>query len=317
MHGETPPGAGLKETVSDMAASSHPPDTRPPIREAHSTHHHRVRHRPTTTQPAGTLTRARLAALPTSTIWPLPAGAALVPVAARIAAACTPPGALVALVDPPTVGGVFQTRDGQWAARLVTAVRAVAEFGRRPLAVLDSRADADRLTTALAEDHQRSVPIHVTGHHPGPQADLAITAICPHPRLAPVITAAAGQWARLLAPGGILAVHIRTATDSNGQLLDPTGEVVTAAQHAGLHYLQHIIALRVPITDGQLQVEPTPAQQASLRHAAVLGWPARHLPVHEDLVLFTRTGATRPAWTQPEITAPADDHPAGQETRHA
>lgn len=103
--------------------------------------------------------------------------------------------------------------------------------------------------------------------------------------------------ARLLRVGGILVVL--THCDWRlGELTDPTGAVVASAQNADLLYLQHIIALHVPVRDGRLATEsltdPDRAitsaateEHARTEHrAAVRGLPAPHRRVHSDVLAF-------------------------------
>jgi hypothetical protein len=98
--------------------------------------------------------------------------------------------------------------------------------------------------------------------------------------------------ARLLRAGGILVVL--THSDwSRGWLLDPTGPIVAAAQNADLLYLQHIVALHTPIRDGELlaptEDDPTAAQHARTAHRAqVRGLPVPHRRSASDLLVFAQ-----------------------------
>ncbi|MGH3761315.1 hypothetical protein [Actinophytocola sp.] len=117
--------------------------------------------------------------------------------------------------------------------------------------------------------------------------------------------------ARLLRVGGILAV-LTHCDWPLGELIDPTGAVVASAQNADLLYLQHIVALHVPIRGGRFATEPlanadranttaintanTSAstnavvdEHARAQHrAAVRGLPAPHRRIHSDVLVFAQ-----------------------------
>ncbi|MGW3473649.1 hypothetical protein ACWDKQ_35615 [Saccharopolyspora sp. NPDC000995] len=90
--------------------------------------------------------------------------------------------------------------------------------------------------------------------------------------------------ARLLRTGGILAVLTHTHT-AQGQLLDPTGSVVAAAQSADLLYLQHIVALLIPIRHGRLHTENDHPHGSAPGTSAR---PVRHRRVHADVLVFAQ-----------------------------
>lgn len=83
----------------------------------------------------------------------------------------------------------------------------------------------------------------------------------------------ATRW--LLAPGGLLAVVV-PRTSANVDLVSRT---VGLAAEAGLGYLQHVIALLVPIRHSQLAL-PATATKPSHR---------RTLPIHADVLVFATT----------------------------
>jgi hypothetical protein len=121
-------------------------------------------------------------------------------------------------------------------------------------------------------------------------ADLIITSLHPeHARqgASDQFAAAAARWLRT---GGVLAV-LTHGDWSKGELVDPTGPVVAAAQNADLLYLQHIVALHVPITNGHL-VPDTEGPIAAAEHtlaehrAAVRRLPAPHRRIHSDVLVF-------------------------------
>ncbi|WP_223838717.1 hypothetical protein [Saccharopolyspora pogona] len=115
-------------------------------------------------------------------------------------------------------------------------------------------------------------------------ANLVIASLPPHHADARTCDHLAQVAARLLRTGGILAVLTHTGT-AQGQLLDPTGPVVAAAQSADLLYLQHIVALLVPIRHGRLHTDDDhphgSAPGASAR-------PVRHRRVHADVLVFAQ-----------------------------
>lgn len=97
--------------------------------------------------------------------------------------------------------------------------------------------------------------------------------------------------ARLLRVGGVLAVL--THSDwTQGDLIDPTGPVVAAAQNADLLYLQHIIALHTPIHRGSFarhsHSAPTVAQAPPRDCAQLRGRPAPHHRISSDVLVFAQ-----------------------------
>jgi tRNA G10 N-methylase Trm11 len=96
--------------------------------------------------------------------------------------------------------------------------------------------------------------------------------------------------ATVLRPGGFLVTVTRNPRPQ-GRLFDLAAATVRLAQQAGLHYLQHVIALRAGIRDGRLVAPPSLRQRINTRNARARGVPV-HLPVHEDVLVFQRvTGA--------------------------
>ncbi|MEU0514538.1 MULTISPECIES: hypothetical protein [Amycolatopsis] len=91
--------------------------------------------------------------------------------------------------------------------------------------------------------------------------------------------------------GGTLAVY--THSDwTEGRLVDPTGLIVAAAQHADLLYLQHIVTMHTPARDGRLHAAPMPstaAEYARAKHRATArGLPAPHLRANGDVLVFAQ-----------------------------
>src|SRR5690606_33680370 len=126
-------------------------------------------------------------------------------------------------------------------------------------------------------------------------ADLVITSLPPSCAGDRVVDVVALLAARLLRDVSILAVL--THSDwSQGELVDSTGAVVGAAQSADLLYLQHVVALHVPVRDGRFATELLPdadgtgaERRASTEHRAVVrGLPAPHIRVHSDVLVFAQ-----------------------------
>lgn len=116
--------------------------------------------------------------------------------------------------------------------------------------------------------------------------DLVITSLRPEHAGEATSDQIAGTAARWLRTGGILAV-LTHCDWSGGELVDPTGPVVAAAQNADLLYLQHIVLVHAPLRDGQFVTDPTPDTLAdSQPRANTPGMPAPHRRIHGDLLAF-------------------------------
>ncbi|MBO2454361.1 hypothetical protein J4573_45250 [Actinomadura barringtoniae] len=96
---------------------------------------------------------------------------------------------------------------------------------------------------------------------------------------------------QVLRPGGTLAI-ITTARHEGARLVDPAPRIVRQASLLGFRYVQHVIALRVPIEGDALVVQAIPTEIAQFRdaHSGVLPPPAR---VHADVLLLTRPRVRR------------------------
>lgn len=92
----------------------------------------------------------------------------------------------------------------------------------------------------------------------------------------------------VLAPGGHLAV-ITTARHERGRLVDLAPEIIRRADAAGLAYVQHVIAVRVPVEGDALVVQSDPAELAQLRRVQSAELPPV-VSVHADVCLFARPG---------------------------
>ncbi|WP_285705193.1 hypothetical protein [Microtetraspora sp. NBRC 16547] len=102
-----------------------------------------------------------------------------------------------------------------------------------------------------------------------------------------------GAW-QVLGDGGHLAVV--TAPHREGERLrDQAPALIRAARAAGFAYTQHVIALRVPVREGELVVQAAPE---GLGHLYDVRRPAPPVTVgvHADVLLFTKItsdGGTR------------------------
>ena len=197
----------------------------------------------------------------------------------------------------------------------MTAARRVIDAFSRPgdlvaawrgsPAVIEAAAAAGRPVLALIPDDRDGYPLPgpypVIRLRPGSpalvpdpgnpvtgQAALAVASCCSSGGCA--TPGASGQDGGLLyaacelvlRPGGILAVITGPAPPG-----DPVGDTagsVAAACAAGLVYAQHIILVRAGIDGDRLApAEPDPGPA-----------PAGGSPVHDDLLVFTKPGGTRP-----------------------
>ncbi|MFA1542715.1 hypothetical protein [Actinomadura monticuli] len=95
----------------------------------------------------------------------------------------------------------------------------------------------------------------------------------------------ASAW-RVLAPGGVLAV-ITTARHQAGRLIDPAPRIIRHAQSLGFRYVQHVIALRVPIEGDALVVQAGPTDLAQLRDTRSSALPPT-VGVHAAVSLFKK-----------------------------
>ncbi|MGB6163369.1 MAG: hypothetical protein WBF75_12515, partial [Pseudonocardiaceae bacterium] len=113
----------------------------------------------------------------------------------------------------------------------------------------------------------------------GARVDLVITSLRPEHAGDSASDQVAGAAARWLRTGGVLAVL--THSDwSQGELVDPTGPMVAAAQNADLLYLQHIVLVHTPVRDGQFVINTaTPDLNTP-------GMPTPHRRIHSDLLVF-------------------------------
>jgi len=143
-----------------------------------------------------------------------------------------------------------------------------------------------------------------------PDTDLIITSLRPEDRSNSTGDRASDLVAlvaaRLLRVGGILVV-LTHCDWPLGELIDPTGAVVASAQNADLLYLQHIVALHVPVRGGRFATElltelddPAAEEQARAAHrATVRGLPAPHRRAHSDVLVFAQPREYEPPAVNP------------------
>ncbi|NEA28836.1 hypothetical protein [Actinomadura bangladeshensis] len=98
----------------------------------------------------------------------------------------------------------------------------------------------------------------------------------------------ASAW-KVLRPGGVLAITT-TARHQAGRLIDPAPRIIRQAQGLGFRYVQHVIALRVPIDGDALVVQAGPGDLAELRDIRSRAMPPP-VSVHADVCLFTKPTA--------------------------
>ncbi|GLY67621.1 hypothetical protein [Amycolatopsis taiwanensis] len=145
------------------------------------------------------------------------------------------------------------------------------------------------------------------GSRVGERADLVVVSLPAHAAETVPLDQLALLVAERLRYGGIFAVY--THSDWNeGQLVDPTGAIVAAAQHADLLYLQHIVALHTPVRDGRLHAAPSATVAAeyhrTCHRATERGLPAPHLRTHGDVLVFSQPAdrGTPPPHINPAAT---------------
>lgn len=226
--------------------------------------------------------------------------------ARHLIGACTRPGGVVA--------DVFTTSE--------TVLVAAAEMGRLGIGCVPRLAVAQhlvgRLRQELTADRRAAVRLRPHGPHEIREAllglegtvELLIAALPPYPNAGWAVgsgaascpscrtegpTLAMPQLGRfladarhVLAPGGHLAV-ITTARHEQGRLVDLAPGIIRHASAAGLAYVQHVIAVRVPVEGDALVVQAGPAELAQLRRAQSAELPPV-VSVHADVCLFARLG---------------------------
>lgn len=178
-----------------------------------------------------------------------------------------------------------------------TLLREVARLGRRAVALTCDPARARQTSTMLdltlpAQYLQRTHVCRGSLTDPATVADLAGQAHAlvtvnldghAHPA-ATVDPSSLAACAALLRPGGLLITVSRNQQHA-GRLVDLAALTIRAAERAGLAYLQHIVALLVPVQAGQLWPRITGWQRRTVRVRLARGERAQ-LAVHADVLVF-------------------------------
>jgi hypothetical protein len=122
-------------------------------------------------------------------------------------------------------------------------------------------------------------------------ADLVITSTPPRQTVAELADQVVLTAASLLRVGGIF-VALTHNDSAHGEPTDRTGQLVTSAQYADLLYLQHIVAVHVPIHSGRFQVDLNDHDAEELHRAqhraTVRSLPAPHVRIHSDVLVFAQ-----------------------------
>ncbi len=252
-----------------------------------------------------------------------------VPIVERITAAFTTSGGHVILLDAGTSGPTSATSGTGDSTTTGVAVpepvqEVVRTLGRTvSVAALGARADTDVTPSRpfWADLVGDSVASATAPADPGPAtagdpaidgrdaadprrqelADLVVVAVPARVAERVSLDRLALRAAAMVRRRGIVAVY--THSDGNGRrLLDPTGAIVAAAQHADLLYLQHIVALHTPVWAGGLHAAPSASMAAeydrTAHHATMRRLPAPHLRSHADVLAFAQP--TDPATVLPD-----------------
>ncbi|MFJ7213624.1 hypothetical protein [Amycolatopsis sp. NPDC098790] len=200
-----------------------------------------------------------------------PAAAWPVPIIETITTSFSTSGAQVLLTPWPAVDSAGSRSAG--AGDLDAALDAVHALGRHP-AVTKLR------------------PIAATSHTAadGDRVGLVITSLPPDRGADGSAEAVALAAAQALVFGGVLAVY--THSDwSSGQLTDPTGPMIEAAQNADLLYLQHIVTLLTPIRNGRLHPLTATERSGVEPGGRELGAPMTQARAHGDILVFAQAHA--------------------------
>ncbi|MET8759852.1 hypothetical protein [Lentzea sp. NPDC004782] len=181
--------------------------------------------------------------------------------------------------------------------RGVQVATAVADSELLTEAVADKPAGPQdgpgRDTTSASDEHVVGQPterLHepdsITTAHGPDLYDLIIAAAGPHT----LSWFRPTDWANVLTPTGTLAV-ITHGDSSDSRFIDPARQLVPAARHVGLQYLDRIALLREPVSPGPL----SPARCVGRDRSPILPRrstvPVRHRNAYTDLLLFTHQRA--------------------------
>ncbi|UOZ03424.1 hypothetical protein [Amycolatopsis sp. WQ 127309] len=234
-----------------------------------------------------------------------------VPIVEAITTAFSSSGEHVVLAVPDTGTGVARTTIAEAvtsAREAVTAVGRTAEIATfdaaqsttAPVAqpfwahlVTDSATPFTGLLPVSPDSAPAASPVLSAEPTSGARehVDLVIVSLPAHAAEGVSLDRLALLAAGLLRSGGIFAVY--THSDWNdGVLVDPTGPIVAACQHADLLYLQHVVALHTPLRESRLHAEPTSRASAeysrAAHRAATRELPTPHWRAHSDVLVFAQ-----------------------------
>lgn len=248
------------------------------------------------------------------------------PIVAKIVTSFSAPGARVVLLPWPTsqpvaadtprlalasADGVIDHApgtepDGELADALTTIedLDRTGHVVRIPVGVSVTGPGSRPFWADLVSDRNHSRTIVEQPPHAGPDGgslagvatgpadiDLVITSLRPQHGGDAASDLVALFAARRLRTGGILAV-LTHCDWSGGELTDPTGPMVAAGQNADLLYLQHIVALHTPLTDGRFAAtadgRATASHRRAEQRAAAHGLPAPHRRIHSDVLVLAQ-----------------------------
>ncbi|MGW5878800.1 hypothetical protein ACWFMI_19860 [Nocardiopsis terrae] len=215
------------------------------------------------------------------------------------------------------------------------AARLVAEYTRPGQAVADLTGAGEVAEQAWLQGHHHEV-LHPSLDAPGATvatggqvgwADLTVAALAAATSCATSPGArrrrirARVEFAALITrPGGIVAVITPIGHTSTG-LVDPAPGVVRAASCAGLVYLQHVVALMVPICEAGLGAtipvrgkngfdpdpgpgaQPMTGEEVGLSTSVAEAAATITSPAHLNISVFRKKGRTTPANVRGEVEA--------------
>ncbi|MET7338963.1 hypothetical protein [Nonomuraea sp. NPDC005650] len=218
--------------------------------------------------------------------------------ARHLVTACTQLGDLVIDMDAADHNVISTALTlGCQATATVTSPRLAGQIGKR---VATTHPAADLEVADLRVVRPESLLCAVKDLA-GAAALVVLTHTCPGPHMGQPLTTARyvdapeqttvdpAGLAALLKPGGHLVV-VTGLHRGEQDLIDPAPSLIAGAKRSGLAYMQHIVALRVPVRSGQLeQLLGWGAPTAGSARAGLPG--SAH--VHSDVLIFTKPRAGR------------------------